>query len=468
MKRNLILATDSYKASHWKQYPAGTEAMQSYIEARGGSHLLFFGLQIFIKDYLLKPITQRDIDQAATFFAAHGEPFNREGWEYILNTYKGYMPVIIKALPEGTVINNRNVLCTIECHDPKCFWVASYLETVLLRAIWYPSTVATVSYDCRQTIKKYLDLTSDNPEQLGFKLHDFGGRGVSSGESAGIGGAAHLATGAMGSDTVEGIIYANEYYNCDMAAFSIPAAEHSTITSWGKENEVEAYRNMLKQYGGPGKLVACVSDSYNIENACYLWGTELKEEVMNMGGTLVVRPDSGDPAQTVARVVEILAECFGTTTNSKGFKVLPDCVRVIQGDGINRNSIEEILSLLMWKGFAADNVAFGMGGALLQQVNRDTFGFAMKCCAIKINGVWQDVFKEAPGKNSKRGRLTLVETEEGFKSVRLEEVGYNKIALQTAFCLDIINVEDEIVDVDPFVNEITFEEVRANAQLPIR
>lgn len=460
MVNNLILKSDSYKSSHWKQYPPKTQGMMSYIEARAGSHLLFYGLQIFIKDHLLNPITQKDIDQAAIFFASHGEPFNREGWEYILKTYNGFMPVIIKAVPEGTVLRNSNVLLTIECTDPKCFWIASFLETALLRAIWYPSSVATISYDCKQTIKKYLELTSDDQDQVMFKLHDFGARGVSSSESAGIGGSAHLVN-FMGSDTVEGILYANEYYNCAMAGFSIPASEHSTITSWGQDKEVEAYRNMLQQYGGPGKIVACVSDSYNIFNACEMWGTELKEEVINMGGTLVIRPDSGDPAQTVARCVEILMKHFGFTINSKGYKVLPSCVRVIQGDGINRDSIEEILSLLKWKGFAADNVGFGMGGALLQHSNRDTFGFAMKCCAILIDGEWQDVFKIAPGKNSKKGRLTLIETNEGLTTCRLDEVGNEVIALKEVFKLDDYNNI-------PIVRTITFEEVIVNTEKGIQ
>jgi len=457
MKRNIILAADSYKASHWPQYPEGTEAYQGYIEARSGDHLVFFGLQMYIQDYLMTPITQADIDQAAAFFAAHGEPFNREGWEYILKKYNGYMPVVIRAVPEGTVIKNRNCIAIIECHDPKCFWVASYLETSLLRAIWYPSTVATISFDCKQTIERFLRETSDAPvaEQIAFKLHDFGGRGVSSGESAALGGAAHLVN-FMGSDTVEGVLAANTYYDCDMAAFSIPAAEHSTITSWGKENEVEAYRNMLKQYGGEGKLVAVVSDSYDIFKACEeLWGGILKDEVMNMGGTLVIRPDSGDPAPTVTKVVEILMDKFGYTTNSKGYRVLPPCVRVIQGDGINNASINEILASLKWNKMSAENVGFGMGGALLQHCNRDTYGFAMKCCALKVNGVWRDVYKEATGKASKRGRLNLVRRNGEVQTIRAEEYTLgDELLLRTAYA---------ITNYGPFIDVITFDEVRANA-----
>jgi nicotinamide phosphoribosyltransferase len=473
MKRNILLSTDSYKFSHsiginntehQGQYPPGAEGMQSYIEARGGDHLVFFGLQMFIKDYLLTPITQADIEEAELFCKAHGVPFNKQGFEYILTEYKGYMPVTIKALPEGTVIKNRNCLLTICCTDPVCFWIVNFLETALLRAIWYPSSVATVSYDCKKVIKDFLERTSDVQEQVAFKLHDFGGRGCSSGETAGIGGAAHLVN-FLGSDTVEGVQYANHYYGAEMAGFSIPAAEHSTITSWGKDNEVEAYRNMLKQYGGPGKLVAVVSDSYDIFKACELWGTELKADVEALGavgGTLVIRPDSGDPAPTVRRCVEILAEKFGTTRNSKGYKVLPPYVRVIQGDGINKASINEILATLKWAGFSADNVAFGMGGALLQHVNRDTYGFAMKCCALLVNGKWIDVFKEAPGKESKRGRLTVVEDEEGkAKTVRLDDQNWeDKIILNLVYTMTKKLYE-------PFVALTNFEKIRENANKPI-
>jgi nicotinamide phosphoribosyltransferase len=460
MRKNILLATDSYKLSHFKQYPAGTEGMMSYIEARGGVRTVFFGLQMFIKDYLMEPFTAEDITEAAMFAEGHGEPFNREGWEYILNEYNGYMPVLIKAIPEGTVTPNRNALVTIECIDPKCFWVASYLETALLRAVWYGTTVATNSYECKQIIKKYLDLTSDNPEQIAFKLHDFGARGVSSAESAAMGGAAHLVN-FMGSDTIEGIIAANRYYGVatGMAGFSIPAAEHSTITSWGKENEVDAYRNMIKQYGGPGKILAVVSDSYDIFKACHLWGTVLKEDVINSGGTVVIRPDSGEPAPTVLECVRILAEHYGTTTNSKGYKVLPDCIRVIQGDGINNASINEILSTLKWHGFAADNVAFGMGGALLQGINRDTYGFAMKCCSLLINGEWKDVFKEATGKASKRGRLVTVRVNGEVETRRYEECGWKDGEILERILKPVFWVTDG----KPVLIPITFDEVRANS-----
>ncbi len=409
---NPILSTDSYKASHWLQYPPGTDGMYAYIESRGGqfTNTTFFGLQMFIKRYLTQRITTAMVDEAKAFYQMHGEPFNEVGWLRIIDVFNGYLPVRIRAVKEGRVVPTGNVLVTIESTDDQSPWLVSFLETMLLRAVWYPTTVATLSWHVRQDIWGYLNQTSDDPQgQIGFKLHDFGARGVSSGESAAIGGAAHLVN-FMGSDTVEAVVAANRYYNTPMAAFSIPAAEHSTITSWGRENEVEAYRNMIRQFGGPGKLFAVVSDSYDIYKAVeQLWGTQLRDEVIQSQSILVVRPDSGKPVEVVMNTLRLLEAKFGSTTNSKGFRVL-NHVRVIQGDGVNQTAIRGILMNMYYAGFSADNIAFGMGGGLLQQVNRDTQKFAMKTSAIRMNGEWRDVFK-APitdsGKTSKKGKVNL-------------------------------------------------------------
>jgi nicotinamide phosphoribosyltransferase len=407
---NPILNTDSYKASHYLQYPSEATAMFSYVESRGGRYdrTVFFGLQMLLKEYLCRPITDAMIDEAKVFFAAHGEPFNEDGWRYIVARYDGYLPVRIRAVPEGSVVPTHNVLMTVECDDPKVFWLASYLETMLLR-VWYPVTVATQSWHLRQTIRRYLEKTSDDLSQLPFKLHDFGARGVSSTESSAIGGAAHLVS-FMGSDTVLGVVAANRYYNEPMAAFSVPAAEHSTITSWGREREADAYRNMLRQFGREGGIVSVVSDSYDLFAALEMWGTSLKQAVIDSGATVVIRPDSGDPRDIVLRTVRALDASFGSTLNGKRRRVL-NHVRVIQGDGINALSIEAILSSLDEAGYAADNLVFGMGGALLQQINRDTQRFAMKCSAIRLGEHWEGVCKDPvtdAGKRSKKGRLTLL------------------------------------------------------------
>ncbi|WGS53067.1 nicotinate phosphoribosyltransferase [Paraburkholderia sp. D15] len=407
---NPLLNTDSYKASHYLQYPPGASAMFSYIESRGGRYerTLFFGLQMLIKSYLCKPITPAMIDEAKAFFTAHGEPFNEAGWRYVVEQCGGYLPVRIRAVPEGSVVPTHNVLVTVECDDPQVFWLASYLETMLLR-VWYPVTVATQSWHLRQTLRAALEKSSDDLAQLPFKLHDFGARGVSSAESAAIGGAAHLVS-FMGSDTVLGVVAANRYYNETMAAFSVPAAEHSTITSWGRAREADAFRNMIEQFGKPGAIVSVVSDSYDLFAALDTWGGELKQAVLDSGGTLVIRPDSGDPQTIVLQTLRALDASFGSTVNGKGRRLLNN-VRVIQGDGVNPDSIAAILAAIDEAGFAADNLVFGMGGALLQQINRDTQRFAMKCSAIRLGDTWHDVRKDPvtdAGKRSMKGRLTLL------------------------------------------------------------
>lgn len=446
---NLLLNTDSYKTSHWVQYPPDTRYISSYIEPRGGdfSQVVFFGLQAFIKEYLLSPISQKDIDDAAHMLAAHGVPFNRAGWEMLLKKHKGFLPLAIEAVPEGTVLPTKEVVCQVINTDPDFYWLTSYLETALLRAVWYPSTVASLSYFCRQTIKAALEKSADSLAGLPFKLHDFGARGTSSLESAAVGGLAHLVN-FSGTDTLSALVAASRWYGMDgstsaagetgdMPAFSIPAAEHSTMTAWGKSGEKDAFANMLKQFGGEGKIVAVVSDSYDLWNAIdNVWGGELKEQVQSMGGTLVVRPDSGDPVKVVREALERLAAKFGTRTNSKGYKVLPDCIRLIQGDGIDPVSLGHILNAIMQAGFSADNLTFGMGGGLLQRVNRDTLSWAMKANAADVAGEWRDVYKDpitSKNKRSKRGRLALVLENGTPKTIRLDELAGRENLLQPVF-----------------------------------
>ncbi|HDW3906971.1 TPA: hypothetical protein RMT47_005219, partial [Escherichia coli] len=239
-----------------------------------------------------------------------------------------------------------------------------FLETRLLRATWYATAVATLSWSIKQDMRAFLNRTCDEPEAaVKFMLHDFGARGASSAQTAALGGMAHLVN-FMGTDTVPALVAARRYYDESVAGFSIPAMEHFTVTAWGRDNEARAFSNMIDQFGGEGRVYACVSDAYDIYNAVdNIWGKQLKDKVLSKGGRVVIRPDSGDPVSVVLYCVKSLAESFGTTTNSKGFKVLHPSVRVIQGDGVNRDSIIAILRALELHGFSAENVAFGMGGA---------------------------------------------------------------------------------------------------------
>jgi len=464
---SLIVRTDSYKFSQWLQYPADTVNISSYIESRGGEReSVFFGLQAFIKDYLLEPISMQDIDRAEKIVTAHGLPFNREGWEIIVNEHRGYLPLTIEAVPEGTVMPTHNVQVQVRLtkDDARLAWLVSYIETCLLRGVWYPSTVATKSRKFKKMIAAALLRSSDVPvsEQIAFKLHDFGARGASSGETAMLGGMAHLVN-FMGTDTAESLVGAMHYYNTEaVVGFSIPASEHSTITSWGRENEVDAYENMIDKFAGPGKIYACVSDSYNLWDAISnLWGKKLRDKVISSGGTLVVRPDSGKPVEVVVKALKLLDEAFGSTVNLKGFRVLHPSVRLIQGDGINEESLPEILEAVMKAGFSIDNLAFGMGGGLLQAWNRDTLKYAMKASARKTAaGNWVGFSKDPitdHGKQSKEGRLGLI-LDSGIGSVTIrtvsEELAHKQgNLLREVFCDGALLLED------------SFETVRNRAEL---
>lgn len=429
---NICLLTDSYKLTHWRQYPPGTQKVYSYLEARRGAkypETVFFGLQYLLQRYFEGAVvTPAKIDEAEAFARPHFQRtglFNREGWEHIVARHGGRLPVSIRAVPEGTAVPSGNVLLTIENTDPRCWWLTNHLETLLVQ-LWYPATVAARGRFVRSVIRKFLEETGSTGE-IDFKLHDFGFRGVSSPEQAAIGGAAHLVH-FRGTDNLAGVLLLQRFYGEGMAGFSIPASEHSTITAWGAEHEVDAMRNMLVQF--PEGTIACVSDSYDIDLAVReYWGGALKSLVEARDGLLVVRPDSGPPAESVCHVLSILGEKFGFRWNDKGYKVLPNCIRVIQGDGIDDETVGEILQEMKIREWSADNVAFGSGGGLLQKLDRDTQSFALKCSYVEVDGVGRDVFKQPAtdrAKDSKRGRLKLIHAEE-WRTVAERDAGTDQL-----------------------------------------
>lgn len=423
---NILLLTDGYKPSHWLQYPQGTSQVYAFFESRGGAFPVgtFFGLQYLLKQYLVgQVVTEERIQEAKELFRDYygtERIFNEAGWRHILTRHEGRLPVEIRAVPEGSRIPVHNALMTVVNTDPELPWLTNYLES-LLSQVWYPTTIATQSRAMRDVIIASLERSGD-PSQFSFKLHDFGFRGSTSVESSALGGAAHLLN-FMGTDTLPAITCLRRYYGAStMPGFSIPAAEHSTITSWGRDGEEAAYKNMLRAF--PDGIVAVVSDSYDVFSACAkLWGGSLREQVLNRNGTLVVRPDSGHPPTVVVQVLEILGQAFGFNLNAKGFKVLDPHARVIQGDGIDLEMLTLILEVMEAAGWSADNIAFGSGGGLLQKVNRDTMKFAFKCSAVCVNGKWRDVMKDPitdPGKRSKAGRLVLVREREGYRTLPQE------------------------------------------------
>ena len=363
---------------------------------------------------------------------------------------------------------------TIESLDENCAWLTNFLETLLLQ-VWYPITVATLSREVRKVVTNAFKNSTDYDNNLinfliDYVLNDFGFRGVSSVESAGIGGLGHLVN-FRGSDNIMASKYIIENYNT-LTVFgqSIPATEHSIMTLRGEEGELELMKRVLTLY--PTGIVACVSDSYNIFRACkHYWGGELKDLILSRpsepGNQLVIRPDSGHVLNTLKEVFDILFEAFGYTVNSKGYKVLPPQVRVIQGDGVNLDSIIDIYALLEKEKISPENLALGMGGKLLQAgIDRDTQNFATKACFAILDGEEVNVQKNPTEmdengvitrsfKKSKSGKLKLVKTETGYTTLTSNDVGF-----ETA--------KDELVEVfntGVITTEWTFEEIRERAKI---
>lgn len=437
---NPILNADSYKLGHFLQYPPGSRSLSSYITTRGTSswpEVVFFGLQMYLKAYLCKPFTQSDIEEAGDIAGLHGQPFNRKGWEHILQEFGGYLPLRIEALPEGTVVRRDVPMVQVVNTDPQSVWLTSYIETALLRAVWYPSTVASFSRRIRKTIAPFLEKSCDAPNELLMtRLTDFGARGVTSLEQAGLGAAAHLALFNR-TDTLSGVLYARTYYGADMAGLSVPASEHTTMTAWGQEREAEAFSNMVDHFASFGSY-SVVSDSYDINNAvAELWGKKLQAKVRAAGGTLIVRPDSGDPIDTPVQVVAQLAYAFGTHLNGKGYKVLDDNVRVLQADGLSLQDMTMVLGRLEGMGFSAENISFGMGSSLLQRVSRDTYSFTMKGSAIEdAEGKWHDISRRSANHRERlpsSGRQAVVRDGLDISGVPVNELAGRENLLQPVF-----------------------------------
>lgn len=479
---NPILATDSYKFSHPFAYPKNVRGMFSYIEARTGGRdiIVPFGLQIWIKEFLTVKVTMEHIDEAEKFATLHGEPFHRAGWEKVISVYDGYLPITIRAVPEGTPVRSGNALVTVTCEDPDLFWLPSFIETALLRAFWYPTTIASMDYAIKREIKRFYEISGCPTEGvdslLPFALHDFGGRGVTSAEQARLGGAAHLVN-FMGSDTVEGVRAANFYYNETMAAYSVPATEHSVECSFGSspEQELEYLRNTITSLGKRGGIVSIVIDGFDVYRAAKTLCTELRDTIINSGAKVVFRPDSGDMFEVVPRILKLQAEHFGVDVNAMGYKKVKH-VGILQGDGVDHLSLKTLLGNIVAMGFRADNIVFGSGGALLQKVNRDTYKFAMKASAIAVpvpaedpifTGEqvlrWQGIAKNPitdPGKKSKEGVLTLARH---IRSGMVETIRIDRFGKIESLPEGYEDMMATVYDHGKILNETTLAEVRERA-----
>lgn len=413
------MMVDSYKLSHKNMYPQGANYMFDYMESRGGLYpaTIFVGLQPMLKEYFSEPITENEVIEAQGYAKAHGVPFDYDGWMYIAKDLKGMLPIRIRAVKEGTLVPVSNVMVTIESTDPKVFWVVSWLETFFMK-IWYPINVATRSFYVRKMLKEFSDNTGSG--FVDFSYHNFGDRGSTSIEAAAIGGSAHMAVGFQGTDNFNSLKFVFENYGDTNVGFSIPASEHSTVTSWGQENEYNMIANYVEEFKG-SPIIACVMDSYNIFEAVkFITSGEMKTKIESDDYPIfVIRPDSGNPVEVIGAIINIMEDnSVKFTMNDKDYKVW-NKYRIIWGDGINMESMKEILEYVTERGYSSDNIAFGSGGWLMQQHDRDTQKFAIKCSAIQVNSEMRDVFKDPitdHGKKSKKGIITLWKTENGYET----------------------------------------------------
>lgn len=473
LRISLILRIDSYKFSHPYAFPTNEDirGMTSYGTARikPTETVIPFGMQRFIKQYLTERITMADVDAAEQFSELHfgRKLFARAAWERVVTEFDGLLPIVIRSIPEGTPIRGGEPLYTVTVIDESpvnnLFFLSAGFETIIQRGVWYPTTIATMDYNIKADIKRFYDIAGCGYDMLPFALHDFGGRGVTSAESAEIGGMAHTVN-FMGSDTVEGILNANFFYKEQMAAFSVYATEHSIECSFGptRENAIEYLTHQINTAKSLGiQVLSIVLDGYDVYREAGLLCNELKNLIVESGIKVVFRPDSGDMMEVVPRLLKMQEAAFGYTVTKNGYKKINN-VGIIQGDGVNHMAIRTLLGNIMAMNFSPDCVLFGSGGALLQKLDRDTMKFAQKACAkmvVNADGStrWIGIAKDPvtdQGKKSKEGFLTLI---------RNSQTGETKV-------IDLVREEiaDGWTDVMKIVyangrlyNETTLAEVRA-------
>lgn len=426
------IMADSYKATHFEMYPdalkmvAYGEFRLPYRDLKGvEGRFVSFGMRYLVETYLSTPWTNADVDRAKEFYSTHRVgftpfPFPEDLFRKFVRENRGYFPVKIQALRDGTVAHIHVPVYQITAVGEYSRLV-TFLETVLTH-VWYPSTVATLSRKCREILKRAFE-KSVEPENIAFldsRLHDFGFRGCTCLEQAVIGGSAHLLS-FDGTDTMPASYYAQYHLNGGRpVATSIPASEHSVMTSFARERD--AFAHMIETYGDG--VYSCVMDSYDYERTLNQIVPSLKQEKIAKKGFMVFRPDSGDPVESVLMGLRAADSTFGSKVNKLGFKVPVD-VGVIQGDGISVTELDRIITKVLEAGFSAQSVAFGMGSGLLQKLNRDTMSFATKLSFIEYkDGTKRDVMKKPKtdtDKISLPGILKVVRDKNGIPTVYPED-----------------------------------------------
>lgn len=432
------LICDFYKISHRACYPPGTEYIYSTWTPRASrmkdvTEVVHFGTQAFIKDKLIDLFNREFFGRPKAEVVAEyvrivkntlGDP--NPHTQHIEDLHDlGYLPLSIKALPEGAIVPLRVPMLTIQNTDKRFFWLTNYIETLASCELWQPSTSATIAREYRKILDKAALETVGNTEFVQFQGHDFSMRGMSSLSSALSSGMGHL-TQFVGTDTVPAIQAAEHFYGAnvekEMVGTSIPATEHSIQCAYG--DDMEYYRNMINRVH-PNGFVSIVSDGYDFWDVIGRVIPALKADIMKRDGRVVVRPDSGDPVKIVCGdpeapvgslehkgAIEALWDTFGGTLTEKGYKLLDSHIGLIYGDAITLRRAEEIVTRLAEKGFASINVVFGVGSYTYQHNTRDTFGFALKSTLCVINGVEKPIFKDPKTddgtKKSQKGRVVVL------------------------------------------------------------
>lgn len=423
---NPLLHTDGYKLAHMEQYPPNTEYMYSYMIARSSkkySRVTFFGLQYYLLNYLSGRVTRKMVDdffQTRESLLGPTSDTVRAQMEKLIDLK--YLPLCIKAVPEGSSVNLGNVLVTVTNTEPGFFWLVGLVESLVLK-VWYTSTVATYSREMRKLCQRYSEQSCDDNDHVAYQIHDFGYRGGSSEETVSLGGAAHLLH-FKGSDTVPSIGFVKKWYGAardSNIGATVAGTEHSVMCSYGKTHELEAYERFLEIY--PTGKVSIVSDTYNYWNVLTVFLPQLKDRIMaRKDGKVIIRPDSGNPEHILLGdpnekdenssqflgTLRILDGIFGSTLNSKGLKVLHPSIGVIYGDGMYFDRVDRILKRCIELGYATSNLVFGVGGLLLQNHQRDDLGFAFKATSVTVSGQRKAIFKDPMTDHSKKSHRGLL------------------------------------------------------------
>lgn len=447
-KNGMMWDLDAYKIGHMTQYPEDTEYIYSVLQLRYSyddmKEVVVSGLQYFIKEYLCKPLTQEGVDEFISELKRMGVYNDKLDDKFKSLVDLGYLPIEIKAIPEGTIIQVPNAICTVTNTIPGFHWVVGMVETLLLK-VWSPILTASKSLQYKKLLRDYMIKTSDVTDEsvLDFMVHDFGSRGCSCPEQAALTGMAHAVV-FRGSDTIATIPLVKEYYNAtdsDEIIASIPATEHSVMCSYGMEHELEAFNAILDKY--PTGLVSIVSDTYNWYNVMENFTVQLKDRIEARDGKVVFRPDSGNPIDIIVGTVKenipyeeydkytseelggirSLAKVFGSTVNSKGYRVLNPKVGLIYGDGMYLERYKDTLELLRKIGYSVENLVIGVGG-ILRDGSRDSVGAAFKATLIKRKGMEPYGIMKNPITDSKKksfkGKIQV--DEDGFGSFKTIEV----------------------------------------------